>query len=272
MKRILALTLVAVAATSCVTTRQYNSLRAELIASQSRLEHSRGMLNEYADQSDELARKNIQQQTEIAAQRDKLTDLQQRYDRLLDAGEANASEASKRLQEQRKQIDDNTSRLAELEASLAARDKALEDMRKKVADALIGFDGKGLTITKRNGKVYISMDDKLIFRSGSYEIGSRGAEALRDVAAVLAANPDMNIMVEGHTDDVPFRGKSGPIKDNLDLSAMRATAVTRLLLENNNIEPTRIVTAGRGEWLPLTMGTSAEARAKNRRTLDLPNR
>lgn len=265
MKRLLTILIIAIAASSCVTTRQYNSLRSELIASQGRLEHSRTLLDEYADRSDNLARQNIQQKNEIAQLSEKLGDLRKQYERTLDSGKANDAAYNEQLARQNEQLSANSARMAELERTLAAREKAIEDIRKKVADALTGFEGKGLSITTRDGKVYISMDDKLIFKSGSFDVDPRGAEAVADLARVIAANPDINIMVEGHTDDVPYKGK-GQLKDNLDLSAMRATAITRLLLRNADIAPTRIISAGRGEWLPLTMGTSADARSRNRRT------
>ncbi len=245
-------------ACSCVSQRKFNSLRAELVSAQSRLDHSRSLLTEYSDRSEQLGRLNQQQQSEIAALREKQADLQARYDLLMVTG----SDDTSRLREQ---LDANSARLAELERLLVAREQSLAEIRRKVAAALTGFDGKGLSITSRDGKVYVSMDDKLLFRSGSFEIDDNGARAVRDLAAVLAANPDIDIMVEGHTDDVPYRG-TGNLQDNLDLSAKRATTVTRMLLENKDIDPARIVTAGRGEWLPVTLGTSPEARGKNRRT------
>ncbi len=247
-----------VLAASCVTTKQYNSLRAELISTQGRLDYSRTMLDEYSGRNEDLARRNEQNQAEITALNEKLADLKGQYGRLLDSGQESSSQYALQMQQ-------NAARMAELEQALAARDKALDDLRRKVAGALTGFDGKGLSITTRDGKVYVSMDDKLLFKSGSFEIDPTGAEAVRGLATVLAANPDINIMVEGHTDDVPYNG-NGPIRDNLDLSAKRATTVTRLLLENKDIDPARVISAGRGEWLPITLGTSTEARAKNRRT------
>ncbi len=258
MKRILILSVVAALAASCVTTRQYNSLRAELISAQNRLDYSRTMLEEYEDRGDDLARLNNQGQAEIASLSEKLADLQERYNRLLDSGQANNSQHEQQLQQ-------TAARMAELERALAAREQALDGLRRKIAGALTDFDGKGLSVSTREGKVYVSMDDKLLFSPGSFEIGDEGAQAVLDLAEVLAANPDIEIMVEGHTDDLPYRG-NGPLEDNLDLSAKRATTVTRLLLQNEDIDPARIISAGRGEWLPLTLGTSPEARAQNRRT------
>ncbi len=266
MKRIFVLLLLSgVLATSCVSTRRFNSLRAELIASQGRLEHSRTLLNEYSDQADALARTNQQLQTEIATLTDKHAELKDRYDRLLASGSDDASRLAQQLAENQRALNANSARVEELERLLKAREDALASIRSKVTKALTGFDGKGLSISTREGKIYISLDDKLLFKSGSFELDPAGARAIGDLAAVLASNPDINIMVEGHTDDVPYRGK-GPLKDNLDLSAMRATSVTRMLLENQDIDPARIISAGRGEWLPVTMGISTSARAQNRRT------
>jgi chemotaxis protein MotB len=117
----------------------------------------------------------------------------------------------------------------------------------------------------KNGKVYVSMDEKLLFRSGSYEVDARGRQALKELAGVLVANKDVNIMIEGHTDDVPYR--SGPvIKDNWDLSVLRATSVLKILLEGGNIAPDRLTAAGRGEFQPVDRAKTAEARSRNRRT------
>jgi chemotaxis protein MotB len=169
------------------------------------------------------------------------------------------------LEDKEMALSDRSRRVAELEGMLRSREEAIDAIRRKVTDALTGFEGKGLSISIRNGNVYVSMDDKLLFRSGSFEIDPNGARAVRDLSEVLAQNPDINVMVEGHTDDVPYRS-NGQLKDNLDLSAKRATTVVRLLLENKQIAPSRIIAAGRGESLPVDPAKTSEARAKNRRT------
>jgi chemotaxis protein MotB len=156
-------------------------------------------------------------------------------------------------------------RVNELEDILKKKDQAAADLRKKLSDALVGFENKGLTITQRNGKVYVSLDESLLFASGKTNVEAKGVEALKNVATVLEQNPDINVMVEGHTDDVAMRG-SGEIKDNWDLSVMRATSVTKILLNNAKIEPRRIISAGRGEFVPLDNAKTPEARKKNRRT------
>ncbi|MCC6181249.1 MAG: OmpA family protein [Bacteroidia bacterium] len=156
-------------------------------------------------------------------------------------------------------------RVAELENILKQKDQASADLKKKLSDALMGFEGKGLTITQKNGKVYVSMDESLLFESGKTAVQPKGIEALKHLAKVLEQNPDINVMVEGHTDDVPMKG-SGDIKDNWDLSAIRATSVTKIILQNSATDPKRIIAAGRGEFFPIDPAKTAEARKKNRRT------
>jgi chemotaxis protein MotB len=156
-------------------------------------------------------------------------------------------------------------RVTELEDILKKKEEAVADLRKKLSDALVGFENKGLTITQKNGKVYVSLDESLLFASGKTNVESKGVEALKHVAKVLEQNTDINVMVEGHTDDVAMRG-SGEIKDNWDLSVMRATSVTKILLNNAKIDGLRITAAGRGEFSPLENAKTPEARKKNRRT------
>jgi chemotaxis protein MotB len=156
-------------------------------------------------------------------------------------------------------------RVAELEDILRKKDQAAADLKKKLSDALLGFENKGLTITQKNGKVYVSMDESLLFASGKTNVEARGVEALKSVAKVLEQNTDINVLVEGHTDDVPMKG-AGEIKDNWDLSVIRATSVTKILLSSAKIESQRITAAGRGEFFPLDNAKTPEARKKNRRT------
>ena len=156
-------------------------------------------------------------------------------------------------------------RVKELEDILKRKDQAAADLKKKLSDALFNFENKGLTITQKNGKVYVSMDESLLFASGKTNVQPKGIEALKNVAKVLEQNPDINVMVEGHTDDVPMKG-TGDIKDNWDLSVIRATSVTKIMLDNSKIDAKRITSAGRGEFFPLDNAKTPEARKKNRRT------
>lgn len=265
MKRVLILLFAVGLGCSCVSTRKFNTLRAEMLATESELDFQRNRVMEMTSRNDDLSQQNEKLQAELAALQDAHAELERSYERLLADGSAEAARMLRQLEENQRELDARSGKVEELQRLLQAREDALSSIRRKVADALLGFDGKGLSISTRDGKVYVSMDDKLLFRSGSFDIDPEGARAVRDLADVLAKNADINIMVEGHTDDVPYRG-SGQLKDNLDLSVKRATTVTRLLLENRGIEPSRVITAGRGEWLPVAEGTSVESRARNRRT------
>lgn len=156
-------------------------------------------------------------------------------------------------------------RVNELEDVLKKKDQATADLKKKLQDALFNFENKGLTITQKNGKVYVSMDESLLFESGKTNVQPKGVEALKNVAKVLEQNTDINVLVEGHTDDVPMKG-AGEIKDNWDLSVIRATSVTKILLNNSSMDAKRITSAGRGEFFPIDGAKTPEARKKNRRT------
>lgn len=169
------------------------------------------------------------------------------------------------LAEKESLLNTQAARLAELQSILDKKDQQINELREKVSKALLGFQDKGLSIQMKNGKVYVSMDEKLLFASGSWTVSPQGREAIHELADVMAQNPDIRIMVEGHTDDVPLRGK-GDIKDNWDLSAKRATSIVRLLLENKVINPARVSACGRSEYVPLVPNETAENRAKNRRT------
>ena len=160
---------------------------------------------------------------------------------------------------------DREQKIAEMQDILKKKDDATNRLRKTVADALLGFENKGLTVTQKNGKVYVSLEESLLFASGKTEVEKKGVEALKQLASVLEQNPDINVMVEGHTDNVPMKPNS-EIKDNWDLSALRATSIIKILTTDTKINPKRLTAAGRGEYFPLDHGNSAEARKKNRRT------
>ncbi|MBI2721914.1 MAG: OmpA family protein [Bacteroidetes bacterium] len=183
----------------------------------------------------------------------------------LKALEAKLNKQKQDLDELSLQLKQREARVNELEDILKKKDAAATDLKKKLSDALLGFENKGLTITQKNGKVYVSMDESLLFASGKTNVEARGVEALKSVAKVLETNTDINVMVEGHTDDVPMKG-AGEIKDNWDLSVMRATSVTKIMLNSAKIDAKRITSAGRGEFFPLDAAKTPEARKKNRRT------
>ncbi|NOR34870.1 MAG: OmpA family protein [Bacteroidales bacterium] len=186
-------------------------------------------------------------------------------EQLLKELEANVAAQRRDVNQLQAELEVRNARLLEMEEMLYAKDKVLDDLREKVAEALMGFEGQGLTVTRKNGKVYVSLDEKLLFKSGSTVVDPNGVKALKQLAVVLASNPDINISIEGHTDDVPFK-KGASIKDNWDLSVLRATSIVRIILDGSGIEPTRLTVAGRGEFLPVASAKTPEARRKNRRT------
>jgi chemotaxis protein MotB len=186
-------------------------------------------------------------------------------ERLLKELEADVNRQRTDVNKLQAELEARNASLIQMENMLHQKDQMLEDLREKVAEALLGFEGQGLSVTRKNGKVYVSMEEKLLFSSGSTVVDPSGVQALRQLAQVLARNPDINIMIEGHTDDVPFR-KGSAIKDNWDLSVLRATSIVRILLENSGIDPVRLTVAGRGEFLPVDPAHTPEARRKNRRT------
>jgi len=190
--------------------------------------------------------------------------LQQKEDSLRKM-ENNLKTKEQNLSQLKSELEQKSERLVELERILSQKDSVVKAIREKVSNALLGFKGEGLNVHKKNGKVYVSLDEKLLFPSGSTVIDQRGKQALKKLATVLERNPDINIMVEGHTDNVPYISDEA-IKDNWDLSVKRATAVVRILMNNSSIDGERIIAAGRSKYLPLQPNDSKEAKRKNRRT------
>jgi chemotaxis protein MotB len=151
-------------------------------------------------------------------------------------------------------------------AQLQAKERELEAVRNSVTKALVGFADKGLKVETKDGKVYVSMENKLMFPSASWTVSKEGANAIKELAKVLEQDTTLNIMVEGHTDNDPYRGNTA-VKDNWDLSVMRATAIVKLLLQHGPaINPSRIEACGHGEFAPKADNSTAEGKAANRRT------
>lgn len=170
------------------------------------------------------------------------------------------------LDELTRELEKKNSRLAELEKILDSQKKIVADLKNRVSEALLGFENNGLTVTNKNGKVYVSLDEKLLFKTASWDIDANGRNALKKLAGVLEKNPNIQVTIEGHTDNVPYNPGSGQLRDNWDLSVKRATTVVRVLLEGSKIKPGRLTAAGRSEYFPVEAGDNPDARQKNRRT------
>jgi len=207
---------------------------------------------EFAD----LTKMSSQQLSEKAAEnRRLLTELQDKEAKL-------AAEGS-RLEQLQAELAQRSARVDQLEGLIAAKEAAMQRLKDAVSTALSGFEGKGLTVERKNGKVYVSMENKLLFSSGSWAVNSEGTRAVSNLAEVLVENPDIDVLIEGHTDNVPYGGK-GVIADNWDLSTKRATAIVRILV-NKNVSPKQVTAAGRGEFLPIATNSTSAGKAKNRR-------
>jgi chemotaxis protein MotB len=169
-----------------------------------------------------------------------------------------------RLGKLKEELENRSKRVAELESVIAAKDANMRALKHAISKALTNFEGKGLTVEQRDGKVYISMENKLLFQSGSWSVGADGRKAVQQLGSVLAENPDIAILIEGHTDNVPYKGNA-QLSGNWDLSTKRATAIVNILRENTAINPESLTAAGRGEYAPIATNDTAEGKAKNRR-------
>ena len=168
------------------------------------------------------------------------------------------------LENAQKELEARSVRVAELESIINKKDSMVTALKQRISKALIGLEGEGLTVVQKNGKVYVSLEEDLLFASGKYAVGLAGVSALNKLATALAGQKDLEILVEGHTDSIPLSGKS-EVKDNWDLSVLRATAVVKVLMSNPNLNPTQLTAAGRGEYVPFTTNTTKEGRSANRR-------
>lgn len=230
-----------------------------------RLEENVGNLKNSLEANQRLSRINSELENQLNSLK---TGSSEEIARLMEKLQQTQTDLQKRediLKSAQNELEVRSIRLKELEDALRQKDEAVKQLRQKVMDALLGFNNKGLTIHEKNGKVYVSLDEQLLFKTGQWEVDPKGQQALSSLAEVLGQNNDINVLVEGHTDDVPMRG-TGMVKDNWDLSVMRATAVTRILLRNKAVDPKLITSAGRGEFFPIDEAKTPEARQKNRRT------
>lgn len=194
----------------------------------------------------------------------RLNELQVKYNGLDSNYSALLKNSSSEINRLAEDLKKREARLNEVEDILRKRDEATNALKEKLQKALLGFQQSGLTVDIRNGKVYVSLTDKLLFDTGSIIIDDRGQQALKELAKVLKTQPEINISVEGHTDNQRVNNL-GQIKDNWDLSVLRATSVVRYLTDIEKIENTRITATGKGEYQPLAQGNTPEVRSRNRR-------
>ncbi|CAM3767954.1 OmpA family protein [Flavobacterium cucumis] len=184
----------------------------------------------------------------------------------LEAKQKALTAEQERLNKLKKDLETSSTRLAELEKMMADKEAAMKKLKETLSKALNAFEGKGLTVEQRNGKVYVSMENKLLFESGSWTVGSEGKKAVKALGDVLGQNPEIAVLIEGHTDNDKIVGTiGGGVENNWDLSTKRATAIVNILGENKAIDKKNLTAAGRGEYVPLGSNETAEGKAKNRR-------
>lgn len=282
---------------SCVSSKiyedlqgKYDALKAENRALNARLDGQGGNPEGYAVAQLEAERDKLQAEKsrlamDLAAVQNNLERLQKSYDAL----EANSSGAltenlernrklleqleekeralnaeSARLEKLQNDLADRSQRVEELEGIIASKDAKMRSLKDAISAALTNFEGNGLTVEQRDGKVYVSMENKLLFESGSWAVNPRGREAVVALGKVLAENTEIAVLIEGHTDNVPYGG-SGNLTSNWDLSTKRATSIVGILTENGRIPKNNLTAAGRGEFVPIASNNSSEGKAKNRR-------
>lgn len=184
----------------------------------------------------------------------------------LEAKQKALSAEQDRLNKLKKDLEASSARLAELEKMMADKDAAMKKLKETLSKSLKAFEGKGLTVTEKDGKVYVSMENKLLFESGSWTVGAEGKKAVDLVGKVLGDNPDISVLIEGHTDNDKITGTiGGGVENNWDLSTKRATAIVNILTANAKVKKENLTAAGRGEYAPLMSNETAEGKAKNRR-------
>ena len=184
----------------------------------------------------------------------------------LEAKQKALNAEQERLNKLKTDLEASSTRLAELEKMMADKEAAMNKLKESLSKALNAFEGKGLSVEHRNGKVYVSMENKLLFESGSWTVGTEGKKAVKALGNVLAENPEISVLIEGHTDNDKIVGTiGGGIENNWDLSTKRATAIVNILSENKGIDKKNLTAAGRSEFAPLAGNETAEGKAKNRR-------
>jgi chemotaxis protein MotB len=221
---------------------------------------------ELQNAQEDLIKGNVKETQRLLAELQSAQANLQKKEDLLRQLEQNLDTKKASLDELNFELEKRNARMAELEKILDAQKKIVQDLKSKVSEALLGFENNGLTVSMKNGKVYVSLDEKLLFKSASWDIDANGKNALKKLAGVLEKNPDIQVTIEGHTDNVPYNPGNSQLKDNWDLSVKRATTVIRVLLEGSTIDAKRLTASGRSQYLPVDERNTSDARQKNRRT------
>ena len=242
-----------VCTTSCVTKKKYQELDDELLLSILRENSLERQLGDCKDLNNSLNERidNLKKDTTF------LASLNRDYSKNLNL---NLSE----LQEKTKELAEREAIIKEMQDLIDEQNQMVKNLLGSVKEALTGFSSDELSVVEKDGKIYVAMSDKLLFESGSASVDKRGEEALSKLGEVLSKQTNIDVNIEGHTDNRPIR--TAQFKDNLDLSVIRATSVVRILTEKYNVNPLQVYPSGRGEYMPIGDNETADGRSKNRRT------
>ena len=260
MKRIFFALCLLIAVTSCVSKKKYMVAENGRLAALSR---ERVLNRNLGQQKDEIA-KLKQQITDLMSDTTRLGQAIRDYRKSLYSNLSEQEKLNMLLKEKMEKLAEREATINKLQAEVDAQNARLQSLLNSVKDALLGFSSDELTVTEKNGKIYVAMSDKLLFESGSAQVNKQGKEALGKLAEVLKKQHDIDVFIEGHTDNKPI--KTVQFKDNWDLSVVRATSVVRILTKDYGVNPLQILPCGRGEFMPVDNNESVEGRAHNRRT------
>jgi chemotaxis protein MotB len=272
--------LVGITLSSCVTRKLYNDLDQQyqnalkenerlnsdlelLNTSNTDLEHIKKQL---ADQLKDLQQERSNLNAEIITAQNRLKDLEDSYTNLEKHSEETLKAEASRLAKAKSELEEKANRVLELENILAANDRQMKTLKDNLAQALNDFEGRGLSIEQKNGRVYVSMENKLLFNSGSWIVNNEGKKAVVELGKVLADNNDISVLIEGHTDNDKVLGNLGEgVQNNWDLSTKRALTIVAVLVENPSINKKNLTAAGRSEYAPVADSNTPEGKSKNRR-------
>ncbi|UAY53332.1 OmpA/MotB family protein [Ferruginibacter albus] len=245
-------TAIALISQSCVSKRLFRD-------SQSQVAALRNDSTQLANKIEEMNTKITALNGDVSSMNKKIADLNNEKNALdqQTTSQQNAlNQTTQTLQQQRQ-------RLQQLEQLLEQQRKQSRELKDKMSEALNNFKSNELTITQKNGKVYVSLSEELLFPSGSAVVNPRGVDALAKLAAVLNLNPDISVDIEGHTDSIPIKGR---YQDNWDLSTARANSIVRILVNNYKVDPVRVIASGHSKYDPVDVNFTPQGRANNRRT------
>ena len=243
--------------TSCVTKKKF--MLAELAATASK-DSLQGLLTDCRNTGNQMSVqiKNLMRDTT------KMGNSIRQYQSMLNVNMTEQEKLNALLNQKKNELNERECTINELQQMINAQNEKVRKLLSSVKDALLGFSSDELTVREKDGKVYVAMSDKLLFQSGSARLDKRGEEALGKLAEVLNKQTDIDVFIEGHTDNKPIN--TVQFKDNWDLSVIRATSVVRILIKNYNVNPLQIQPSGRGEYMPVDDNETIEGRSKNRRT------